>query len=92
MKQFLEDGEISEPERHFLNKKRDKLGISEQRASELEKSLATQSAEDEQAYLNLYRKYAEAGEITEKQRHILDNAAETYGLSPERVKQLEAKN
>ncbi len=92
VKQLLEDGEISEPKRHFLNKKRDKLGISEQRASELEVSLATQSAEDEQAYLNLYREYAEAGEITEKQRLILDDAAKTYGLSPERVKHLEAKN
>lgn len=92
VKQLREHGEISEPERHFLNKKRDKLGISEQRASELEASLATQSAEDEQAYLNLYREYAEAGEITEKQRLILDDAAKTYGLSPERVKHLEAKN
>lgn len=92
VKQLREDGEISEPERYLLNKKRDKLGISEQRASELEKSLATQSAEDEQAYLNLYRKYAEAGEITEKRRLILDDAAKTYGLSPERVKHLEAKN
>ncbi len=92
VKQFLEDGEISEPERHFLNRKRDKLGISEQRALELEASLATQSTEDEQAYLNLYRQYAEAGEVTEKQRLILDDAAKTYGLSSERVKHLEAKN
>jgi len=92
VKQFLEDGEISEPERHFLNRKRDKLGISEQRALELEASLATQSTEDEQAYLDLYRNYAEAGEVTEKQRLILDDAAKTYGLSSERVKQLEAKN
>lgn len=92
VKQFLENGEISEPERHFLNRKRDNLGISEQRALELEASLATQSTEDEQAYLNLYRKYAEAGELTEKQRLILDDAAKTYGLSSERVKQLEAKN
>ena len=92
VKQFLEDGEISEPERHFLNKKRDKLGISEQRASELEVSLATQLTEDEQFYLKKYREYAKTGEITEMQRHLLNDIADTYGLSPERVKHLEAKN
>ena len=92
VKQFLEDGEISEPERHFLNKKRDKLGISEQRASELEVSLATQLTEGEQFYLKKYREYAKTGEITEMQRHLLNDIADTYGLSPERVKHLEAKN
>lgn len=91
-KQLLEDGEISEPERYFLNKKRDKLGISEQRASELEVSLATQLTEGEQFYLKKYREYAKTGEITEMQRHLLNDIADTYGLSPERVKHLEAKN
>ena len=91
VKQLLEDGEISEPERHFLNKKRDKLGISEQRASELEASLATQLTKGEQVYLKKYLEYAETGEITEMQRHLLNDIAETYELSPERVKQLEAK-
>ena len=92
VKQLLEDGEISESDRDFLNIKRSKLGISEQRASELEKSLATQLTEGEQFYLKKYRKYAETGEITEMQRHFLDDIANTYGLSPERVKHLEAKN
>ena len=92
VKQLLEDGEISESDRDFLNIKRSMLGISEQRASELEKSLATQLTEGEQFYLKKYRKYAETGEITEMQRHFLDDIANTYGLSSERVKQLEAKN
>ena len=92
VKQLLEDGEINESDRDFLNIKRSKLGISEQRASELEKSLATQLTEGEQFYLKKYRKYAETGEITEMQRHFLDDIANTYGLSPERVKHLEAKN
>ena len=91
VKQLVEDGEISELERHYLEAKRIKLGISEQRALELEASLTTQLIENEQNYLKMYRKYTEAGEITEKQRSILNDIAETYGLSEERVKQLEAK-
>lgn len=91
VKQLVEDGEISEPERHYLEAKRNKLDISEQRASELEASFTTQLIENEQNYLKMYRKYAGEGEITEKQRSILKDIAETYGLSEERVKQLEAK-
>lgn len=91
VKQLVEDGEISEPERHYLEAKRNKLGISEQRASELEASFTTQLIENEQNYLKLYRKYSELGKITEKQRRILKDIAETYGISEERVKQLETR-
>ncbi len=91
VKQLVEDGEISDPERHYLEAKRIKLCISEQRASELQASLTTQLIENEQNYLKMYRKYAEAGKITDKQRNILKDIAETYGFSEERVKQLEAK-
>lgn len=90
IKGCLDNGEISESERYVLEIKRKELGISEQRASELEALLAPQLTKNEQVYQNLYRERAEAGEITEDQRNFLNQAAQSLGLSPERVKHLEA--
>ena len=91
LKDFLEDGEISDRERRMLDRVRKSLGISEQRAAELETSLKTpQLTEDEQEYLDMYREYADEGEITEKARRRLDRFASALGISPERMKELES--
>ena len=90
LKEFLEEGEIRERERRMLDRMRQSLGISEQRAAELEVSLKKpQLTEDEREYLDMYREYAEEGAITEKIRNRLDRFASALGISPERVKQLE---
>ena len=90
LKDLLDDGDISDRERRMLDRMRQSLGISEQRAAELEASLQKpQLTEDEQEYLDMYREYAEEGEITEKIRNRLDRFASALGISPERVKQLE---
>ena len=90
LKEFLEEGEISDRERRMLDRVRKSLGISEHRAAELETSLKTpQLTEDEQEYLDMYREYAEEGEITEKVRKRLDRFASAIGISPKRMNELE---
>ena len=74
----------------MLERIRQSLGISEQRAAELEASLKIPKlTEDEQEYLDMYREYAEEGEITEKERKRLDRFASALDISPERMKELE---
>jgi hypothetical protein len=90
LKEFLEDdAEITPRERKMLDRIRQSLGISEERAAELEASLKPQLTEDEQEYLEMYREYAEKGEITEKERRKLDRFAQALGLESERVKEIE---
>ena len=91
IREFLEDdAEITPRERKMLDRIRQKLGISEGRAQELEASLAKpQLTEDEQEYLDMYHEYAEKGELTEKERRRLDKFAAAMGITAERVKEIE---
>ena len=45
--------------------------------------------EDEQEYLDMYREYAEKGEVTEKERRRLEKFRMAYDISEERAKELE---
>ncbi len=91
LKDFLEDdAEITPRERKMLDRIRQSLGISEERAQELENSLVKpQLSEDEQEYLEMYQEYAEKGEVTEKERRRLDKFAAAMGITAERVKEIE---
>ena len=90
LKDILSDGEISPRERRLLDKIRVKLGISEERVQELEAPLTKpQLTEDEQEYLDMYREYAEKGEITEKERRRLDKFAAAMRISEERANEIE---
>ena len=91
IREFLEDdAEITSRERKMLDRIRQKLGISEERAKELEASLSKpQLTEDEQEYLDMYREYAEKGSVTEKEHRRLDKFAAAIGISAERVKEIE---
>ncbi len=91
IREFLEDDvEITPRERKMLDRIRQKLGISEERAKELEASLAQpQLTEDEQEYLDMYREYVEKGDVTEKERRRLDKFAAAMGISNERVREIE---
>ena len=85
-----EDGEISSSERRLLNRLREKLGISERRAQELEDSLnSSQLTSDEQEYLEEYRACLEEGEISSKERRLLDRLRDKLGIHPSRAKELE---
>ena len=91
IREFLEDdAEITPREHKMLDRIRQKLGISEERAKELEASLAkTQLTEDEQEYLDMYREYAEKGSVTEKERRRLDKFATAMGIQEKRMRELE---
>ena len=90
LKEFLEDdAEITPRERKMLDKIRLSLGISEERAQELEASLKPQLTDDEQDYLDMYREYKEKGDITEKERRRLDKFASALGISEGRTKEIE---
>lgn len=89
LKGFLEDDtEITPRERKMLERRRQFLNISKERAAELEASLKPQLTEEEQEYLDLYREYAEKGEITEKERRRLDKFAIALGLEEQRIKEI----
>ena len=89
LKEFLEsDDEITPSERKMLDRIREKLGISEERALELEESLNPQLTEDEQEYLEMYREYAEKGGISEKERRRLEKFAKALGIGEERINEI----
>ena len=86
-----EDNEISPKERRLLDRLRTKLNISEERAKELEESLkAPQLAKEEQEYLEEYKLCLEEdGEISSKERRLLDRLRDKLGISVERAIVLE---
>ena len=90
LKDFLEDdAEITPHERKMLDRIRQKLGISEERAAELETSLKPQLTEDEQEYLEMYHEYEAKGEITEKERRRLEKFAGALNIPSNRIIELE---
>lgn len=90
LKEFIDDKTgITERERKMLDRIRQSLGISEERAVELEASLSPKMTDDEKEYLDMYREYAEKGEILEKERRRLDKFAQALGIESGRIKELE---
>lgn len=89
-KEYAADGEISERDRKMLDKFRSRCGISEERARELEASCnKPQLTEDEQEYLEMYKEYAADGEISERDRKMLNKMRDRMGISEERAKEIE---
>ena len=86
-----EDGEISPKERRLLERFREKLGISAERAKELEESLsAPQLTDAEKEYLEEYKACIEEdGEISPKERRLLNRIRESLGISEERANEIE---
>ena len=86
-----EDNEISPKERRLLDRLRVKLNISEERAKELEDSLNTpQLTKEEQEYLEEYNLCLEEdGEISPKERRLLDRLRDKLCISVERAEELE---
>ena len=90
LKECLANGSISDGERRLLNKIRSKLGISEERAAELEQSLLTPHlTEDEQEYLDAFKDAMEDGIISDAERRLLDKMKKIYNISDERAKEIE---
>lgn len=88
---FEDDSEISTKERRLLNRLRDRLGITEERAEELESSLfKPQLTEEEQEYIDEYKACIEEGELSTKEIRLLNRLRISLGISEERVKELES--
>ena len=89
LKHFFEDGVIGDAEHRFLERKRQKFGVSEERAKMIEESCAPSLSEEEKEYIEIYKDMLEDGEISERRRKILKKEAESLGISPSRAKELE---
>lgn len=90
LKEILEDGEISPRERRLLEKIRVQLGISEERAAELEASLSSpQLTPEEQEYLNEYREIVAEGDISARDQRYLDKLKTANGISDQRAREIE---
>lgn len=86
----LEDGEIGDRERRFLNRIRTKLGISEERAAQIESMLnQPQLSDNEMEYLDALKDEMENNKIPEKSRRLLDRLRMSLDISNERAKELE---
>lgn len=89
---MLEDDDIiDEKERRILNRLRDKLGLSNEKALEIEcKVLSTiHLTKNEKEYMEEYQELFNDGEINDKERRILNRYATKLKISPERINQLE---
>ena len=85
-----EESIITESERRLLEKLRTKLGISENRAKELEQSFSKPSlTSEEQEYLDEYKSILADGEITDRERKLIDKIRRMSGISEERAKEIE---
>ena len=86
----LEDGAIGDKERRFLERMRTKLGISPERAAEIEKSLQRpQLTEDEQEYLDAVKEEIVDGVIPDSSRRLLSRLRRSMNISEERAKEIE---
>ena len=88
----LEDGgNITDTDRKYLERKRIKFGISEDKAKEIEDSLIPSFTEDELEYIDTYKEIVTDGEISPRIRRLLERTRESLNIPPERCKELEHK-
>lgn len=86
----LEDGTIGDKERRFLERMRTKLGISPERAAEIEASLQKPLfTEEEQEYLEVIKDLIIDGTIPESSRKILNRWRQRLNISEERASDIE---
>ena len=89
----LEDApEIDAHSRKFLERKRQKLGISEARAKEIEDMVTASQVsftDEEKEYMEALDDVIEAGAIPNNVRRLLERERKSLGISEERAKELE---
>lgn len=88
---ILEDGEITETERRFLERKRVKLGLSEEQAAKVEALCMPSLSDAEKEYIEIYKEILGDGPITDRKRRMLIREAESLGIPEERIAELEKK-
>lgn len=85
----LEEGQITDSDRVYLERKRVKLGISKEKAKEIESSCQPQLTESEEEYFETYLELTEKGPLTDRVRKLLEREREMLGISKERARQIE---
>lgn len=87
---YLEDdGIIDDEERRFLERKRVRLGISEDRAKEIEEECMPQLTSEEKEYLEALKELGEVDLQNPRIRRMLDHERDDLGISEERALELE---
>ena len=91
LRNCLEDnGEISSGERRLLEKLRKYLGISEERALEIERSLTICLTEEEKEYMEEYKLcLKDSNDISANERRLLNKLRIQLGISEERALEIE---
>lgn len=84
-----EDGDITQEDRKYLERKRIKWGISEERAQKIESQVVPSLTDNEKEYIETYKELCENGNISERVRRLLDREHESLGISKERANELE---
>lgn len=86
----LEDGgAISTDDRKYLERKRIKFNISEERAKEIEKQYVPSFTDDEKEYIEIFKDLYNDGVISDRARRLLDREREALGISKERASEIE---
>ncbi len=84
------DGSISDRERRFLNRMREKFNISEERAKELEEMCTQpQLTEDEKEYLEAIKEEITDGIIPERSRRLLERLRLSMDIDEDRANEIE---
>ena len=87
---YLEDdGIIDDEERRFLERKRVRLGISEDRAKEIEEECMPQLTSEEKEYLEALKELGEVDLQNPRIRRMLDHERDDLAISEERALELE---
>lgn len=87
---YLEDnGIISDIERKFLEKKRVRLGLSEESAKMIEESCLPQLTDAEKDFIDALKDLGDADIQNPRIQRMLDHEREDLGISEERAKELE---
>lgn len=88
---LIDGGKISQSERRLLDKFRVNLGLTQERASELELSVINPLTPEESEYLDEYKFcYQENSTISLSERRLLDKLRIRLQISEERAKQIES--
>lgn len=86
----LEDnGVITEEDRRYLDRKRKKFGIPEERAEEIERQIVPSLGDDEKEYLETYKELASSGILTDRAKRLLERERESLNISKERAAEIE---
>lgn len=87
---YLEDdGIIDDDERRFLEKKRVRLGISEDRAKEIEEECLPKLTPEEKEYIEAFKELGDVDLQDPRIRRMLDHEREDLGISEKRALELE---